>query len=233
MIRVGTSGFSYPGWKPRFYPASIPAAKLLDHYGARLCTVEINNTFYRRPEPKNLEHWAARVPDDFRFVFKASRYFSSGPGLREPERPLREFFGLLEGVGDKLGAVFVQVPDHVPRDVALLARFLAAIPNGRRVALELRHPSWRSDDVRALLGRAGAAWCLTESDDAPLEAELVASAPFAYVRLRKSRYGAKSLAALAERLSAANVTDGYVFFKHDELGVAARNAVALQKLLPL
>jgi len=228
-VRVGTSGFSYPDWKPRFYPKALAGSKMLDHYASRLHAVEINNTFYRRPDKKNLEGWAARVPDDFRFVFKASRYFSAGPGLRDARKPLGDFFELLSGAGDKLGALLVQLPEHIEKDVALLAEFLAAVPPGRRVALDLRHASWRSDDAREVMRRTGAAWCATEADDEPLE--LVTTAPWAYVRLRKSRYDARALAAVAKRLRDAKIEDGYVFFKHDAHGASALRAAALQDLI--
>ena len=29
---AGTSGFSYPAWKPEFYPKEVPAKKFLEHY---------------------------------------------------------------------------------------------------------------------------------------------------------------------------------------------------------
>jgi uncharacterized protein YecE (DUF72 family) len=228
-LRVGTSGFSYPAWKPRFYPKGLPASKMLDQYASRLATVEINNTFYRRPDPKHVAAWAARVPADFRFVFKASRYFSAGPGLRDAKKPLAEFFALLAGASDKLGAVLVQLPPHLKKDLPLLRDFLAAVPHGKRVALDLRDPSWRSDDVRDVMRRAGVAWCATEADDEPLD--LVLTAPFTYVRLRKTRYDARALATFAARLHDAKIEDGYVVFKHDPHGTSALHAEALQRLL--
>ena len=47
MARVyaGTSGWSYPTWKPDFYPAKLASAKFLQHYATRLNTVEVNYTF--------------------------------------------------------------------------------------------------------------------------------------------------------------------------------------------
>ena len=48
-VLAGTSGFAYPGWAPRFYPAALKSADLLPHYAARLPAVELNNTFYARP----------------------------------------------------------------------------------------------------------------------------------------------------------------------------------------
>ena len=70
---VGTSGFSYKAWKGSFYPEDLPNDQMLAYYGERLNAVEINNTFYRMPARKMLVDWAAKVPDDFSFVLKASR----------------------------------------------------------------------------------------------------------------------------------------------------------------
>jgi uncharacterized protein YecE (DUF72 family) len=223
VIRTGTSGFSYKDWKPAFYPRDLPAKKLLAHYGTKLACVEVNNTFYKRPEKKVLQAWAANVPSTFRFVFKASRYFSAGPGLKNAQKPLAEFFALLEGVGDKLGPLLVVLPPHVKKDLALLEDFLDAAPKGKRVAIEMRDPSWKSDDVLAAMKARDVAWCVTESDEGPLE--LVSTASWSYFRLRKARYEKKALTAWSARL--AKVEDAYVIFKHDETGAAAKNAVSL------
>ena len=228
-VLVGTSGFSYRDWKPRFYPRDLPASEMLAHYASRLATVEINNTFYRRPDKATLAKWAASVPSSFRFVFKASRYFSGGPGLRDAQKPLAEFFDLLAATKEKLGPLLVQFPEHVKRDLSLLRDFMAAIPSGRRVVLDLRDPSWRDDAVLAAMREAGVAWCATEADDEPLE--LVSTAPWSYVRLRRSRYTARDLAAFADRLGQAGVVDGFVVLKHDETGASAKNAEALDAVL--
>ena len=55
MIWIGTSGYNYPEWKGSFYPADLPAAKMLPYYAARFPTVEINYTFYRMPNEKLAE----------------------------------------------------------------------------------------------------------------------------------------------------------------------------------
>jgi uncharacterized protein YecE (DUF72 family) len=63
---------------------------MLEFYGERLNAVEINNTFYRMPSRKVLADWASKVPSDFSFVLKASRYVSPRSStwtvLREPSR---------------------------------------------------------------------------------------------------------------------------------------------------
>ena len=67
-LRVGTSGFAYPAWAPRFYPAGLPPARRLEHYATRLSAVELNNTFYRSPTPAAIATWLAATPSDFRFA---------------------------------------------------------------------------------------------------------------------------------------------------------------------
>ena len=49
QLFAGTSGFAYPGWKPRFYPEKLPAKKFLEYYSSRLNAVEINYTYRRLP----------------------------------------------------------------------------------------------------------------------------------------------------------------------------------------
>ncbi len=223
MIRTGTSGFSYKDWKPTFYPKDLPAKKFLEHYGSKLACVEVNNTFYKRPDKKVLEAWATVVPDSFRFVFKASRYFSAGPGLKNAQKPLEEFFALLEGVGKKLGPLLVVLPPHVKKDLALLEDFMDAAPKGKRVVIEMRDPSWKSDDVLAAMKARDVAWCVNESDEGPLD--LVSTSSWSYFRLRKTKYDKRALTTWSARL--AEVEDAYVIFKHDETGASAKNAVSL------
>src|SRR5205814_2196262 len=59
---AGTSGFSYATWKGKFYPASLPGAKMLRHYAERLNGVELNGSFYRTPPEATLRKWADVVP---------------------------------------------------------------------------------------------------------------------------------------------------------------------------
>ena len=36
MIWIGTSGYNYPEWKGNFYPADLPASKMLAYYSAAI-----------------------------------------------------------------------------------------------------------------------------------------------------------------------------------------------------
>src|ERR1043165_4163655 len=69
-IRVGTSGWSYPSWRPGFYPAGTAPDAFLRFYAERFDTVELNTTGYRLPAEEQFERWAAQTPDGFRFAVK-------------------------------------------------------------------------------------------------------------------------------------------------------------------
>jgi len=66
-LRIGTSGWSYPGWRPGFYPAETNPKELLPAYAARLSTVELNTTGYRLPAEEQFRRWAVHLaPGEWR-----------------------------------------------------------------------------------------------------------------------------------------------------------------------
>ena len=85
---IGTSGYNYPEWKGHFYPADLPAAKMLPFYAARFRTVEINYTFYRMPTAKAVDGWLAATPDTFRFTLKAPKRITHDRRLQDVSDPL-------------------------------------------------------------------------------------------------------------------------------------------------
>ena len=62
---VGTSGWSYPSWKPGFYPADLKPLEFLGHYARAFPTVELNTTKYRLPAEGQFERWAEQTPEGF------------------------------------------------------------------------------------------------------------------------------------------------------------------------
>jgi uncharacterized protein YecE (DUF72 family) len=87
-LLIGTSGWQYVDWRGRFCPPGVPTGRWLEHYAASFGTVEVNNTFYRLPAAATFDGWAARTPDDFRFVVKASRYLTHQRRLEDPGPPV-------------------------------------------------------------------------------------------------------------------------------------------------
>ena len=232
-LYVGTSGFAYPDWAPRFYPAGLPAARLLEHYAGRLPAVELNNTYYASPKAPKVATWVAATGPDFRFAVKAQRGGSfrslqvdpatSVPWLTDPYRAFE----------DRLGTVLFRVPEGVRRDDEKLAALLAAWPSDIPLTMEFRDASWHVDETFAALARTGAALCATELPDDPEPPTMRRTGPFLYLRLRRHDYDAAAIAEWASRVEPflASGDDVYVFFRHDEVGRGAELALELRDAL--
>ena len=67
-IKVGTSGWSYPSWRPGFYPDGLQPTEFLSFYAERFDTVELNSTGYRLPSADQFRRWADAVPGRVRVL---------------------------------------------------------------------------------------------------------------------------------------------------------------------
>src|SRR6266545_8364702 len=100
---IGTSGFSYPAWRGSFYPEKLPEPKMLGFYAQKLRTVEINNSFYRMPNPELFTRWAGETPPEFRFAVKSPRRITHMNKLANSTEELARLAAGVEALGDKLG----------------------------------------------------------------------------------------------------------------------------------
>jgi uncharacterized protein YecE (DUF72 family) len=218
-VIVGTSGYSYKEWKGTFYPEDLPAAKMLPYYAQHFGSVEINNTFYRMPEEKTLTKWASEVPDGFTFVLKAPQRITHQKKLAGAEDDVRHFLDVARVLGPKLGPLLFQLPPYFRRDLDKLNAFLALVPQESRVALEVRHDSWLSDDVYDALRGHDVALCISDTDEVPDPDRLIVpTASWGYLRLRRTEYPGATLDDWAARVLRQSWSDAYVFFKHEDEG---------------
>jgi uncharacterized protein YecE (DUF72 family) len=222
----GTSGFSYQEWHGAFYPEDLPAADRLAYYAARLPAVEINQTFYRMPRASLLAGWAAQVPDAFRFAVKASRKITHLKRLADVGEDTKYVIETARALGDKLGPILFQLPPYLKLDLERFDRFLDHLPPGTLAAFEARHASWRDDAVLSRLRARGMAWVVTE-DDEDGRAELVSTAPWLYLRLRRTDYDRPALADWATKLRAAAPVQAFAFFKHEDGALGTQWAMEL------
>lgn len=229
-LRVGTSGFAYPGWIPRFYPTGLPGARMLEHYARRLGTVELNNTFYRSPTPAAVAGWLMATPDDFRFAVKAQRGGSFRALQVDPATSVPWLTGPYRAFGERLGTVLFRVPDGVGRDDERLGAFLQAWPGDLPLTVEFQDPTWHVDETFAALARVGAGLCITELPEDETPPTIRRTGRFLYLRLRRHDYTDAELSAWADRLEPFLVAgdDAYVFFRHDEGGRGPELALALE-----
>jgi len=260
-IFVGTSGWLYEHWRGIFFPPKLAARRRLAYLAERLPTVEANGTFYSLTRPAAVRAWRESVPPGFVFAVKASRYITHMLKLKAERAPLGNFFaqGILL-LGGQLGPILWQLPPMLGFDADRAARFFDLLPDdlrgaeraarwhdsrvagrcvltapdGRqplRHALEVRHPSWHTDEARGFCIERGLA--LVTADTAgrhPFAFEQTAE--FHYVRLhgsRKlygSRYSDRELDFWAEHIRALP-GDVYVYFDNDYKAYAPADALRL------
>ncbi len=221
MILIGTSGYNYPEWKGSFYPPDLPAAKMLPYYAERFSTVEINYTFYRMPNARLVNNWAAQVPDQFKFTLKAPRRITHDRRLREVSDPVRAFCDVAAELGPKLGALLFQLPPNFKKDLAVFDAFLDTLPPRLCAAFEFRNDSWLDDDVYERLRTRNLALCVADSEKR--STPVVTTADYAYFRLRDEGYQEQDIARWTETAQelAKTCKDVYVYFKHEEEGKGA------------
>lgn len=167
MIRIGTSGWSYPSWRPGFYPDGTAPAEFLRFYAERFDTVELNSTGYRLPSADQFRRWAETVPDGFEFSVKFS--------LTQLDR-VTTFFERVLALGDRLGPV--RVVYEGPRDGGTLSFVQGSTPVDVQLAWDFRHESWADVDG------------IVRVDDPAAE-------PFRYLRLREPPYTDNELRTFA------------------------------------
>jgi uncharacterized protein YecE (DUF72 family) len=209
-VLVGTSGWSYPSWRPDFYPAGSQPESFLGLYAERLPAVELNSTGYRLPSHEQFGRWAEQAPAGFRFAVKMPP---------QALRQLDSFQDRLRSLGPALGCVRVVV--ETPRDEGLLTLLLGSADPSVRFALDLRDPSW--DGVEPRLVDAGAVRV----------GDWDAAAGWRYLRFREPPYDEAALVAVADRirpLAAAGI-DVFAFFRHEAEPTAPRYALRLLELL--
>ena len=215
-LYAGTSGFSYPSWRPGFYPAGSHQRDFLRLYGERLPALELHAPFFRLPSEEQVARWAAEVPAGFRFAPKLNRRIthSGAVGLAA------EYCERIRLLGPLLGPVLVQLPPERPRDDGVIELLLGSLDPELRYAFDLRDASW--DGVEGRLDEAGAVRV----------GSLEGTAPFRYLRLREPPYDEAALVAVAatlEPLLGAG-TDVYAFVKHEDEPLAPRYATRLLEL---
>jgi uncharacterized protein YecE (DUF72 family) len=221
------------------YPIGTRPAERLGCYTRSFQTVELNSSFYHWPRAAAFRGWRDRLPAGFQLSVKAPRGLTHAKRLYAPEVWVERLSSSWRELGERRGALLVQLAPDQARDDARLEYFLGLLPPWIPTAVELRHASWHDDEVFALLERHHVAYCVMSG--AHLPCVLRATAPFVYVRLHgpdpdhlyAGSYSGADLNWWAERVlewSAAG-KQVYVYFNNDGEGNAVRNATSLKGLL--
>jgi uncharacterized protein YecE (DUF72 family) len=230
-VLLGTSGWMYRHWRGRFYPDKLPQRQWLEYYAEQFDTVELNNAFYRLPSYEDFAGWRDRLPRGFVVALKASRFLTHIKRLREPAEPVARLLDHSAGLDDRLGPVLLQLPPTLQACPRRLDECLSAFGSRTRVAVEPRHDSWWTDEIRGILEQHGAALCWADNRGFP-STPLWRTADWGYVRFHEGRaspwprYGRQALRSWANRIDEAFGADAevYAYFNNDPDGAAIEDA---------
>lgn len=204
-VRLGTSSWSFPGWRGIVYDREVSSRVLaqdgLEAYARHplLRTVGIDRTWYRPIEADDFRRYADSVPEDFRFLIKADRLLTSphdpeGYGVRQANPHFldatyaRRFVidPILEGLGTRAGPLLFQF-SPMPASllggpaafVERLRTFFRQLPDELLYAVELRTPAFLSATYAECLEEIGVAHCYSVHPSMPdIPSQLRTVSPF-------------------------------------------------------
>jgi uncharacterized protein YecE (DUF72 family) len=141
---LGCAVWAYKGWLGDLYPLQSRQADFLRLYSRRLTAVEGNTTFYAVPDRDTIARWVAETPPGFAFCPKLPRDLTHRQLLQPAIAGAVQFIEQMQGLGDRLGPIFAQLPPHYgPARLDDLTAFLSTWPYREAdLALEVRHPDW-------------------------------------------------------------------------------------------
>ena len=235
---IGTAGWSLASRNAAPFPRE---GTMLQRYAARFAGVEINSSFYRPHRRETWRRWAESVPPAFRFAVKLPRAITHERKLVDCEAPAAAFLDEVQGLGDKLAVLLVQLPPKFAFDPVLVGGFLEPIA-GRapaRIACEPRHPSWFDGEAGRLLDDLGVARVAADPAVVPEAALPGGWRGLAYWRLHgspikyRSDYEEARLDSYAEQIR-AEMREGretWCMFDNTLSAFASVNALALMERL--
>ena len=237
-VLIGTSGWTYDGWRGPFYPEGVPKKNWLKWYGGQFSSTEINGSFYRTPSLEAVKAWRADTPDDFIFAWKASKFITHWKRLSDNSKNSIELMETrLKALGPKAGPVLFQLPARFKADRERLATFLKLLSQRYLYAFEFRDASWYEGAIFDLMRDNNIALCLSDHHDAPAPWEVTAS--HVYVRGHgptgryKGRYRPKTMeewATAIKRWKRRRLTI-YCYFDNDIKSAAPKDALRLANLV--
>jgi uncharacterized protein YecE (DUF72 family) len=212
-IRVGISGWLYPGWRGTFYPKGLRHRDELSYASRHFDTIEINGTQYSLQRPECFARWYDETPEGFVFAVKGSRFITHMKQLHEVETPLANFFaqGVLR-LEEKLGPLLWQFSPRFRFNPDRLTSFFEMLPRDTEAAaalaerhdhrlagrgwtrtgqcrplhhaIEIRHPSFLDPAFVRLSRQYRVALVFADAVDWPYAEDVTAD--FLYLRLHGS-----------------------------------------------
>jgi len=167
-VYVGCAKWGRKEWVNLIYPKGTKDKNFLDEYVKNFNGIEMNTTFYSIKKT-NVESWAARAPEGFKFCPKVSRNISHIKRINEDSKRYTDYFlDAALGFGDKLGPSFLQLPESFSgKYLERLRDYLKDLPDDYQLFVELRHTDWFTDqqvfdETFAMLEEVGVGAVITD-----------------------------------------------------------------------
>ena len=219
MIKIGTSGFSFPDWIKTVYPQVLEQSEWLSYYQShyKFNTVEINSTYYTLVSDKTFSGMEKKTGKGFEFIVKGYKGFThdpfdtrleTKPSMEQVKGDIDKFIYSIQPLksANKLGAVLLQFPvffypTNQSRDYLLLCREKF---NDIPLIIEFRNFSWDRNDTFAFLEINKMGYCIVDEPNSFI--------PEVQKMAKKSG-------------------KTFVFFNNCHAGQAVHNAMQLRELL--
>lgn len=231
---IGCSGYYYPAWKNKFYPAGLQPKNWLEHYSTVFNTVELNGTFYRTPGLSSLQNYYNTTPPEFRFSVKMNKQITHILKLKDSKSLITEFQALIrEGLQEKCIHFLFQLPPSFQYSDENLELVLNNIPHSPENVIEFRHASWWNDDVKRKLVAAEITFC--NVDFPGLETSFMHTTNMFYLRLHgnpvlfKSSYEPSELQKFFEKIPKSS-PESCIYFNNTYYEAGYENAMQMQKI---
>ena len=237
-IRIGCAGWSLVREVQDRFP---PDGSHLARYARGLSAVEINSSFYRPHRPATYAKWAVEVPEDFRFSVKLPKEISHERQLEDCDELLQQFWGDASHLGEKLGAVLIQLPPSLVFERGIASEFFASWRKLSPAATvcEPRHATWFTAEAEKLLQKFAIGRVAADPAPVPTAATPGGDRRLQYFRLHGSprmyysHYEPEYLLQLSQRLqqAAAEGDEVWCIFDNTAAKAAVPNALELAALV--
>lgn len=239
-LYIGCAGWSL---SRSSVPDVVAEGTQLQKYASAFRAVEINSSFHRPHRSSTYERWAESVPPSFRFSVKFPRAITHERKLVDCADLTSKFLDEVSGLGEKLGALLVQLPPSLELEVDNARAFFEWIRSRYYgdVFVEPRHRTWFSPAATKLMYDLKIGRVAADPAVVPAAAEPGGISGHVYFRLHGSpqiyfsSYTHSYLDGLAFRLRMhARAGDTvWCIFDNTIQGHAASNALAVARKVDL